>query len=247
MALSMVRQRFGSVSARFRSMGELVYHQLREDIYDWTLRPGDKLNIETIAVRLEVSTMPVRDAIRRLVADGLAVSAPHRGAWVAPFSIEHIRHTAQVRAWLEAEGIREALPLLRGSALEELEGLHEKYSIEMKAGDWPATAKTNLDFHLAIHYQANNPVLIDTLQDLFARTERVRGLAGQFAVLDTMILLEDHEEILRNIRAGDPEACAEAMKYHVLRGLGRLADFLDTTYGPDLESIDLNHGSEQKG
>lgn len=226
------------IPTRYWSVADLVYHQLRDEIYAWTLRPGDKLNIEAIASRLDVSTMPVREALRRLAADGHVVSAPHRGAWVAPCSIEQIRYTAKVRAWLEADGIRAALPKLHGAITDELEELHSAYADAMNNENWPATARINLDYHLAIHRQAGNPVLLETLQDLFARTERVRGLTGQFAELDTKILLDDHGKILHLIRQGDADGCADAMHRHVLRGLGRLADYLEVTYGPDLDVPD---------
>lgn len=226
------------ITNRYRSVADLVYHQLREEIYAWTLRPGDKLSIEAIASRLDVSTMPVREALRRLVADGHVVSAPHRGAWVAPCSIEQIRYTAEVRAWLEAEGLRAALPRLHGAVLEELEELHSGYAEAMKKENWPATARINLDYHLAIHRQTGNPVLLETLQDLFARTDRVRGLTGRFDELDTKILLDDHDNLLQLIRQGNAGGCADAMRSHVLRGLGRLADYLESTYGPDLKVPD---------
>ncbi len=57
-----------SVADVYRSVADLAYQKLRDDIFTWTLRPGEKLSYEAIAARLGVSTMPVREGIRRLEA-----------------------------------------------------------------------------------------------------------------------------------------------------------------------------------
>jgi len=225
------------LAGRYRSLAELVYQELRREILDWSLRPGDKLSYEAIAERFGVSITPVRESIRRLAAEGLAVAHPHRGAWVAPCSVGLIRQTATVRAWLEAEGIRAALPRLREEALEELAMIHGRFVAEGDAGAWGQMAQTNLEFHSAIHRRAENAVLMETLEDMYARTSRVRGIWA-FTCGDALNQVREHEEIMEHIRRGDPEGCARAMRAHVLQRLGSLADYLERTYGPGLEVPD---------
>lgn len=227
----------GKLAKRYCSLAELVYQELRREIFEWSLRPGDKLSYEAIAERFGVSTMPVREGIRRLAAESLAVTHPHRGAWVAPCSVDLIRQTAAVRAWLEAEGIRAALPRLRGEALEELVAIHRRFVAEGDAGVWTQMAQTNLEFHSSIHRRAENAVLMETLEDMYARTARVRGIWA-FTRGDALNQVREHEEILDRIRGKDPEGCAQAMRAHVLQRLGSLADYLERTYGPGLDVPD---------
>ncbi len=119
-----------------------------------------------------------------------------------------------------------------------MEALHERYTYENRAEKWPDVDRTNLEFHTAIHLRAGNPVLVETLEDLYARTERVRGLTHRFSVGHSVILLGDHDELMKLIRAGDANGCARVMSRHIHRGLGKLADFLEEMFGPRFEMMD---------
>ena len=85
--------------SRHRTKQEFAYQTLRDAIMRCELRPGERLVIDDLARRLNVSTIPVREAIQMLQSEGLAVIVPHTGATVAPVSPESIQ---DVFAVLEA-------------------------------------------------------------------------------------------------------------------------------------------------
>ena len=89
----------------YRSVLDLVTSTLREQILDHTLKPNERLRQEELAARLGVSRMPVRDALKRLEAEGLVAITP-RGAVVADMSPEVIREDYVIRAALEGTATR---------------------------------------------------------------------------------------------------------------------------------------------
>ena len=95
-----------------------LYDQLRADLLGGELEPGAKLAIEALAERYQVSATPLREALNRLVSDGLVDRREQRGFVVAGISLQDLAEITQTRCWLEERALRESIAA-RTTAWEE--------------------------------------------------------------------------------------------------------------------------------
>src|ERR1700760_3901248 len=98
----------GGPSRGHRTLAEKAYESLHAAIITGALRPGARLPIEELAEHLEMSPMPIREAVRRLDAVGLVDNVPHRGARVTELSVTDLAEVYEVRLALEVTAIRRA-------------------------------------------------------------------------------------------------------------------------------------------
>src|SRR5215212_4764712 len=113
-------------------LGESVYQLLWDRILDRRLHPGEKLSDLHLSDELGVSRTPVREALNRLVQDGIVQAEPNRGFYVASFSTQDIEEIYELRAALEAAPLRASAPYLDTTllhhALAELTGVERQYA-----------------------------------------------------------------------------------------------------------------------
>src|SRR5690348_6832640 len=98
----------GAQSRGHRTLAEKAYETLHAAIISGALRPGARLPIEELAEHLQMSPMPIREAVRRLDAVGLVDNVPHRGARVTELSVTDLAEVYEVRLTLECLAVRRA-------------------------------------------------------------------------------------------------------------------------------------------
>jgi DNA-binding GntR family transcriptional regulator len=188
---------------------------LAERIISGTLQPGTRLGQDRIADEFGASHVPVREAFRRLEAQGLAVSEPRRGVRVAAFNMDEVKEVAEMRAALEVLALRRAAQHLTKAILDRAE---EAIAAGDKAGDVRAWEKANRAFHGLILAPCGMPRLLKAIDDLHAASARflVSGWRAEWdAPTD-----RDHRAILAALRAGAVDAAASVLARHV-RWIGR--------------------------
>jgi len=214
---------------------DYAYAELRDRILTGVLPAGSVLPQARLAEEIGVSTTPLREAVRRLAAEGLIHLEAHRDARVAEVTAEEARHLYEVRASVDPL----AAALAAGRRTE-----HDLQRIrEAEAALRPLTGRADLDaliahrqFHRSIYEASGNPILIDILERLWDKADRYRmvalGVRGDSAE-DSRRVAEEHRQIAAAVEAGDPEAAAEAMQAHIEKSLGRRAiDALDPSATP---------------
>src|SRR5919204_6929621 len=97
-----------AVASGHRTLAEKAFGALHEAILTGRLRPGERLPIEELAEVLDMSAMPIREAVRRLDAAGLVENIPHRGARVTELSVTDLAEVYEARLALEVLAIRRA-------------------------------------------------------------------------------------------------------------------------------------------
>lgn len=117
---------------------------LREAILRGELKPGQRLVQDELASSIGVSRMPVREAIRRLEAEGLVTVEPHRGAVVKSFSITDIEEVYQLRCLFEKVAVEESVKQMPSSVIDELENLVQ---IMEQKEDVEEFVQMNIEFH----------------------------------------------------------------------------------------------------
>src|ERR1043165_7501374 len=125
-----------------------AYAELRERILSGAYSPGFRLVIDSLAEELEVSTLPIREAIRRLEAEGLVVFRPNAGAQVAPADPGLFEEMVMSQALLEGYATALAAPLLTEEDFQQLEEFNRRMMVCMDHIDGLGFGRANREFHL---------------------------------------------------------------------------------------------------
>lgn len=142
---------------------DFVIDELREAIVRGHFKPGEKLDQEEIAELLNVSRIPVRQALRTLTAEGLVKMYPHRGAVVAELSLEELEEIYFLRGALEGIAARLAAPKMDEEHLAQLQAILEKMDQLTDLDEW---LDLNRDFHNTIYEVINRPRLLAMIESL---------------------------------------------------------------------------------
>jgi len=210
---SVVAKYFAGTPAR-GGTSEAVTDALREAILDGALPPSTWLREDEIAEVLAVSRTPVRDAIRRLADEGLAVKTAHQGAVVASLSIEDVLALYVVREDLEGVAARLAAVRCRPELLKNLNATNTRMQRLAKRGDPQKLAQLNLEFHRTLRLAAGNPYLDRFLAQVEQAVRRLPHTT--FAEPGrTQQALAEHQAIIDAVTAQDSAAAETAAKAHM--------------------------------
>jgi DNA-binding GntR family transcriptional regulator len=205
-----------------RTLAERAFSALHEAIVTGVLAPGERLPIEELAEILEMSPMPIREALRLLDSVGLVENIPHRGARVTELSIEDLREVYEARLALEPLAVRHAAERFT-SVDAELAG--ERLEAHVKAyrqRDLGVVWSTHTAFHFALYDAADSRWMSRLIRPLWETSERYR-----FAMLPVRVNLEqrrlEHERILRACVAHEPERAARELHNHLARTANLIA------------------------
>jgi DNA-binding GntR family transcriptional regulator len=216
------------------NLGERVYRLLWDRILRRQLHPGEKLSDLRLSAELGVSRTPVREALNRLVQDGIVRTEPHHGFYVQSFSAHDIDEIYELRGTLEVMALRLAGPLLTTVELETaLADLDQGESAVRAAttddGVVAAAARfleKDQAFHGMIADRAGNSRLASALESLWAQIA-VFQKAGTYHREWTLASIAYHRKIITALLNGEQErACAHmaehigAVKQRVLDNLG---------------------------
>jgi len=201
-------------SSILRTVKDALVENLRDEIIRGDLVPGQYLRLEEIAPRFDVSTMPVREALRDLEAEGLVTIFPHRGAIVTQLSADELQDIYDIRATLEEMATRLAVPLVTKPTLTELTLLVEQ--MENHLGDVATLVKLNHQFHLTLYAASGRRHLCELNRILRYRTQHYLHVFIVEVELGHLPQTQgEHRAILEACKRGDAEQAAAIMHDHV--------------------------------
>jgi DNA-binding GntR family transcriptional regulator len=183
---------------------------LAERIIAGTIEPGSRLRQDHIAAEFAASHVPVREAFRRLEAQGLAVSEPRRGVRVAAFDLAEVREVAEMRAALEVLALQHAAPNLTRTILDQAEAATRAGDNSADVTMWEAA---NRLFHRTLLAPCGMPRLLAAIDDLHATSARF--LFASWRSNWEVRTDHDHLAILAALRAGDVEGACAVLERHV--------------------------------
>src|SRR5713226_1038763 len=143
----------------YKSKKDLVVEVIREAILSGELEPGARLLQEDLAERLQVSSTPVREALRQLETEGILQSSPNRGVRVAEVDLRTVREIYLIRADLEDLATRMAVPNLRAADLRRLKTLQAEIEALIRRGELKELRRLNYELHTIIYKAAALPEL----------------------------------------------------------------------------------------
>lgn len=189
-----------------------ISRALADRIISGQIEPGAKLRQDHIAEEFETSHVPVREAFRRLEAQGLAVSEPRRGVRVASFDLTQVKEVAEMRAALEVLALRHAAQHLTPAILDQAE---EATKAGDKSKDVRSWEEANRTFHRLLLAPCKMPRLLASIDDLHAASARF--LFATWRSDWESRTDYDHRAILGALRKGDVEAATSILTHHVQR------------------------------
>ncbi|MCQ4160800.1 GntR family transcriptional regulator [Roseomonas sp. GC11] len=208
------------------SLAERAYRRLRDAIVDGSLPGGERLSERSLAQSLGISAQPVREALRRLEAEGMVVTLPRRGTLVAEFGPERLAEMGLIRVALEGSAAALAARRAGAADIARLRARLLAMRAATEAGNITALAEANEAFHAEIDTLAGNAFLLRSLQALRAYDHFGRLRALRATPQEPRRAWREHAAILSAIRRRDPERAEARMRAHVTRSL-RASGLLD--------------------
>lgn len=212
-------------SAREPSRADLVYEQLKRDIAEFRLLPGDRFTETTICSQQMVSRTPVRQALFRLRQEGV-VEVHFRSGWeVKPFDFEKFDHLYELRILLESTAVQRLCrrelphPSMEPEQRLDLEILAAQSQIWMvpeseRCTDRSQVAVLDEEFHLALVQAIGNPEMLRVHRELTERIRSVRRL--DFTLQDRIqATYNEHSRILSAVLSKDEDTSKTLLRNHI--------------------------------
>lgn len=203
-------------------VGDWTYTQIRDAILHGEIAPGTRLSVPDLARQLNVSRSPARESVLRLLAEGLAVETPHRGASVANITTSDLQDLYSVRSVLEGLAARLTV-LSRFPSRDDLGRAVLKQRRAVEINDFRAIAEADMFFHTTLYSLSGNRRLEDSLlrmQNLvrlgMRTTMRIPGASER--------ALEEHQQIWEAIQSGDAELAESCARSHIDRLVAALPE-----------------------
>jgi DNA-binding GntR family transcriptional regulator len=208
---------------RHASAQDHAYQHLRSAILSGELPGGTRLRQESLAERLKMSRIPVRDAIGRLQAEGLVTLQPNRGVVVTQLEPADVMEVFEIRAALEGLALRLALPHLRGEVLHEIDDLLRR--MNRAVDDTEVWIARHDAFHDYLQGWSGRPRLVAHIRQLRAAAQPYLRLYVDWKTSTTPHGYE-HEAVLAAVRGGDAREVDAVMQGHVMRAATKITEFL---------------------
>jgi DNA-binding GntR family transcriptional regulator len=193
---------------------ENAYFALRDAFTRGAFAPGDVLTLRDLAAQLGVSMTPVREAVRRLVAEGALVDTPTRKLMVPAFDARRAGDLMAARLALEALALDQAMDRMTGADLAALD------AVLARVPDAPGTTPdlvTNHEFHFTLYQIGGSEVLLPIVEALWLQYGAYLNLIINRPAASEIEEHVHHFELMTALHAGDRDAAHAALKADITR------------------------------
>jgi DNA-binding GntR family transcriptional regulator len=200
-----------------RPTAQLIADQLREQIVQGVFRPGQQINESVLSSQLRTSRGPVREALQRLAQEGILVSHRNRGVFVLELSVSDIKEIYAVREAVESTAANTLLDAGQAQITDTcqlLKGIVKDMAKQVAVSGWQAIARLDMEFHTSFVAGAGNTRLIRIYKTLAAESRMcILNLEVSYPRVD--VLVEEHQNLLNLLEAGDRKGLLKAIKQHM--------------------------------
>ncbi len=217
--------RLQPIEATRRTVAAIVEERIRGAILSGELRPGARIDQLQLANDLQVSLVPVREALKALEAEGFVQILPRRGAFVTATSIADMEDLYFARSLMEGQAAYHAAEHLKEAELKRLGALMREMDHGLAAHDYHAFMEANREFHFIIYEAASSRYLVNLISSLWDLAERYR-YRYVFLKNQASIIQAEHQQILDACHAHDKRALRDAVVYHMNRTLQGVRAYL---------------------
>lgn len=208
-----------------QSLPDVIADDLRERILSGELAEGETIRQEALAEEYDVSRMPIREALKRLSAEGLVQWANNRGGSVIKHSLSEIGEIFDLRILIEVDLFRRAIPQMTSSDFARCEQLLQQMETSFDKNDVGRWGALNHEYHSAL-YAASHRNLTNELLD------RVSPLADRYVRMHLSVMKQreparkEHRELLELAQSGKVDAACELLSQHIGRSKEQLLEMI---------------------
>lgn len=202
-----------------RHGGRYIYEELRKQILTLKLKPGAPLDEVSLATQFGLSRSPVRDAMARLISEGLVTMLPNRTTLVTPFEIEEFPNYISALDLIQRAVSRLAAQQRTDEDLLRIRAADAAYLDAVGTGDFQRMSELNKAFHMAIAEAGKNPYFISYYEKLLGEGQRLLHLHFDYiisAASTTTRLGRDHDEIINAIATRNADEAERAAHEHTM-------------------------------
>ena len=211
---------------RRQTLTGMTVDAIRERILRGHYPEGEPLRQDAIGAELGVSRIPVREALRQLEAEGLVTFNPHRGAVVSTLSLKQIRELFELRAEIEGDLIRRAVPHMSAEDHARAAEILDAYDLALHSGQVPVWGALNWQFHSTLYAPADRDLTMSIVHKLHQHSDRYLRMQLALTHGETRARHE-HRAIAAAARKRDAAKAQRLLREHIL-GAGRaLVSFLE--------------------
>ena len=208
-----------------------VYTELRRALIGGLFAPGQVLTIRQLADALMTSTMPVREALGRLITEQALEMMPNRSIRVPPVTTGRIEDLLRARILIEGEAIALAAGRVTPKLLDTIRAIMTEWE-EMRLGGNPATvddeATLNQAFHFEIYRACGSTILLPMIESLWLQSGPfTRAAIFAFSEAGARDAARFHHDIIKALEAGDAKAARAALVGDISRPFAYLKDKLE--------------------
>ena len=212
---------------RYRTKQEFVYRTLRDAIMKCELPPRQRLVIEDLARELQVSAIPVREALKLLQSEGLVTNVPHTGSTVSAIARDSITEIFGLMEGLELVATRKAAERMTAEDAAGLEATVREMDDALRDGRHEEWADLNSKFHLGISRLSGMPLLHEMMERVMAHWDRLRRCYFDGVLSNRMEQAqEEHRALLCVMKTRDLPELEQAVKQHNQGALEAYAEYL---------------------
>lgn len=215
-----------------RTLTDAAVDALRTRLLAGEWAAGTPLRQEALAAELGVSRIPLREALRQLEAEGLVALVPHRGAVVSPLPLDEAAELFQLRALIESDLARRAVPHLTAADDVAMRAHAVAFEQAVITGNVAAWGEANRRFHFALYTPANRPRTLETVGRLHAQSDRFLRLQLTLS-RGTSRAVREHRAIAAAARARDTARVTKLVRDHILAAGRALTESLDRHRPPE--------------
>lgn len=206
----------------------VIADQLRERVLDGSYPPGAQLSEANLAAQLEVSRGPVREALQRLVQEGLLVSHRNRGVFVIELTSVDVAEIYAARETIETAAARLVFgypQARRRAVIDRLQAIVDAMPTLIAAGDWAGLVKLDLQLHTALVEAAGSSRLTRIYATLAAES-RICLAHLEYAYPRPEVLTEEHQYLVDVLAGGSWEDLAKAIHAHLSTAIDDLTSLM---------------------
>jgi GntR family transcriptional regulator, rspAB operon transcriptional repressor len=202
---------------RKERVGDTVYQMLRQSILDQTFLPGQRLQLDELAGKLDVSATPIKDAVNRLASEGLVEVRARSGTFVSRVSVDDVAETLEIRCALETHSALTAVQRVSDRDITTLSALLESMRAPVISDeDRVRHEQQNREFHQCIVELSGNRKLVELYNSLNTHITMARvHYASQAWRTRLDQEMREHEQILAHLEARSGLAMAEVLRAHI--------------------------------
>ena len=192
------------------TLNEEVYQQLKHALMTGRIAPGSTMTIRSLAKSFGISPMPVREALRRLVAEHVLVLLPNRSVSLPIITRDRFREITRIRTSLEGLAAEEATPLVTAEALKKMAALNDEMELPGQTKR-PEYLVKNREFHFCLYQSSRLPTLVKIIEALWLQIGPLLTIQQEEFASSGVIVQTQHRRLLKALKKGDAAEARDAI------------------------------------